>query len=73
MNCPNCQHERSMVIRTDGDRHKVLRQRQCCACGWRWRTVEITVDEHAAFRLVMKEAEQLTAAVNAARGLHESG
>jgi transcriptional regulator NrdR family protein len=45
MNCPTCQHGKSMVLRTEGDTHTVMRQRQCCACGWRWSTVEAKSEE----------------------------
>lgn len=46
MPCPLCAHSDSRVIRsTERDNGQVRRTRQCCRCGHRWATVEITEEE----------------------------
>lgn len=59
MNCPCCNGEKSFVTRTARTNREVQRDRQCTACGFRWRTVErLRADwEHA--RLALDLAKRL--------------
>lgn len=43
MNCPTCGHDASQVLTTKATDDRVTRQRQCCRCGKRWKTVEADV------------------------------
>lgn len=52
MNCPNpegCDCTESRVI---GQRKNDGRYRQCKRCGWRWTTVEVSVEEAKLMRRV---------------------
>lgn len=67
MNCPHCDFDKSLIIRTVADNHVVVRQRQCCSCGWRWSTTEAKSDEYARLTRMLELVRPL------ARELPEAG
>lgn len=54
MNCPNCGHNTSLVLRTDpATQDMIRRRRECCLCFRRWTTYEMpanVVEEHSQMR-----------------------
>jgi transcriptional regulator NrdR family protein len=64
VNCPNCQHERSYVVRTSASTRTVRRQRQCARCGWRWATVEAGESEYENVGAIIAAAGELVKLVS---------
>lgn len=40
MHCSVCNHDESIVIRTDAEDQYIRRRRECCRCHHRWNTFE---------------------------------
>jgi transcriptional regulator NrdR family protein len=47
MNCPTCDWFKHLVIRTEDLQGDIERTRQCCSCGFRWKTVELKHADYA--------------------------
>lgn len=59
MTCEKCDFDKSLVIRTVSDSHAIERERQCCNCGWRWKTVEAKSAEYQRMQLALDLANKL--------------
>lgn len=55
MNCPACTSEEQRVMSTKTGPYKIMRLRECMACGHRWSTVEISSADAA----LMEQAIQV--------------
>lgn len=54
LRCPVCSHTETRVLRTTERDGRVRRTRQCCQCGHKWATVEMT--EADALRVARVES-----------------
>ena len=41
MRCPECDHEKSRIVRTIKCEHVTWRTHRCLSCGYQWSTSEI--------------------------------
>ena len=67
MKCPNCGSDHSAVYDSRPRPSSVCRRRECSACGHRWSTIELSIEEHNALRRlydIVQEAREILEAVD---------
>ena len=61
MHCPTCSHDENRVLATKGEADRITRLRQCCRCGKRWKTAEVSMEVFDKADRVISTARQLQA------------
>jgi transcriptional regulator NrdR family protein len=62
--CPHCGSDRTYVKDVQQDDKGIRRRRECNACGWRYTTVEVPLDELTRLQYADRDYKELLGRVS---------